>query len=239
MWNVPIDIRDFVFPLVRATNESGTYTYKELIGTGFLIGRFGVALTAAHVIDQLWENLPTNGVVLAMFLRPAGWEIHEVSLKQKHPTEDVGVIKVDGIDPRPYFFVDPMRHSFQERYYCLGYPKAVAREITRIRENAIEFPELIYTEGYIRRTISRELEHQMYRGTSFYELSEVVGEGNSGSPIIVNYGITSSRPIVIGIYIGEKAGENMNVSYAVRSESFFDWQPEDFGSTISGHCNLF
>lgn len=70
MFNQTDNIQDYIFPLCKATKDSKTnqYAYKELIGTGFLIGNEGFALTAAHVIDQLLEDKKSEeDVMVGMF----------------------------------------------------------------------------------------------------------------------------------------------------------------------------
>lgn len=220
------NIRDYVFPLVTATKDNrGIYSYGELIGTGFFIGNGGFGLTAAHVIDQLRESLPTNGVILALFTDGQNWHPYEVEQTEKHPTEDVGIIKVTGDWWQSFFNIDDYPHNSSAEYACWGYPKVVAQEIKKIQQGALERPELIYTQGYIRRRISRELEVSIYIGQQFYELSEIVGEGNSGGPVLLKKSFGQPKWQVVGVYIGEKASHGVDISYAVRAEAFANWTP--------------
>ena len=43
-------IRDFIFPLSIAEKDDNGFTQKSFLGSAFLIGNNGFALTAAHVI---------------------------------------------------------------------------------------------------------------------------------------------------------------------------------------------
>jgi hypothetical protein len=112
-------------------------------------------------------------------------------------------------------------------------------------ENAVERPEIIFSKGYIRRRITRELYPTViYRGTHFFELSEYVGGGNSGAPIILQSSIGLRQWQFIGIYIGEKSENKIsevnierNVSYAVRAEAFASWRPTILDKTIKDEAN--
>jgi len=241
MFDQKDQLKNFIFPLIRATKKSaGYYEYGELIGTGFFIGARGYALTAGHVIDQLFDVLPKNGAVLAIFSDSDGnWHPYEIIEKEKHSSEDVGIIKVNGDWWNSLLEIDIVPgHSGQE-YHCWGYPRVVAKEVTKIQESGLERPELIFTQGYIRRRISRELEVVMYIGCQFYELSEIVGEGNSGGPVILKTSVRPNQPMkLLGVYIGEKSSKGIDISYAVRSEAFMNWSPTILGKTVLQEANL-
>jgi hypothetical protein len=230
-------ISDYVFPLVKATILNGNYRYEELIGTGFFIGNGGYALTAGHVVDQLFNDLKSDGVVLALFQTGQIWYAYKVIDSEIHPFEDIGLIKLEGSWWKSIVVISSDYHNSSAEYTCWGYPKIVAQEVQRIVEGAAENPELIYTQGYIRRRISRELEVSIYRGKQFYELSEIVGEGNSGGPVILKKSIGQNKWEVIGVYIGEKASSGVDVSYAVRSDGFFNWTPTMLSTTIIKFVN--
>lgn len=109
-------------------------------------------------------------------------------------------------------------------YSCWGYPHETAKELKKLDENAMDRPELVFTQGYIRRRISRQLYPTMiFKGVQFYEVSETIGGGASGGPIILKTSFGRSVWKVIGIYIGEK--EDGNIGYAVQAEAFAQWVP--------------
>jgi S1-C subfamily serine protease len=222
---------DNVFPLVRATKKDKIYSDIELIGTGFFIAEHGYALTAAHVIDQLYENQSQNGVAIALFTDGYYWSVFEVISSEKHTSEDVGLIKIEGNWPKPIFKLDFRPHTAASEYACFGYPKIVAKEIQNIKQGNPQWPDLIYTQGYIRRRISRVLESSMYKGDQFYELSEVVGAGNSGGPVILKSSLNTLEQNVIAVYIGEKM--SLNISYAVRMEGLINWAPQLLSTPLS------
>ena len=91
-------------------------------------------------------------------------------------------------------------------------------------------PDLIYSEGYIRRRITG-LKVPTVKGTQLFELSAVAGRGCSGSPVLKTGAVLSA---VIGIYVSEKVNDETAVAYAVREEAFREWKPTLFGRTVLG-----
>ena len=84
-------IRNYVFPIAPTEpTEEGPWKLISLLGTGFLIGNRGVALTAAHVVKDT-----TTGLA-ALFVGDEGWEALAVALVEQHPGEDVAVVGLDG-----------------------------------------------------------------------------------------------------------------------------------------------
>lgn len=227
-------ITDYIFPLIKAKKDpnTGNFVYEELIGTAFFIGNRGFALTAGHVIDQLLENHnPEKDAIIAIFNTHPSWTVFEIRSFEKHPTQDVGLIKVDGTNWKSIITItDKPQHSACE-YHCWGYPHEIAKEYQKLEENSDERPDIIFTQGYVRRRITGDLYPTMiFKGTAFYELSETVGGGNSGGPVILKKTTEQLKWHCFGIYIGEKEGGN--ISYAIRADSFFDWRPEILGNSV-------
>jgi hypothetical protein len=108
-----------------------------------------------------------------------------------------------------------------------GYPEDVAMELVE-RGRTVFRPDLIYAQGYIRRRIAHEI--PSIQGNQLFELSEVVGQGCSGSPVYVNRaGVWD----IIGIYVGEMLTERgTSRAFAVREEAFRDWQPSIIDRTV-------
>lgn len=225
-------IVNYFFALVKGKKPvapSSEYELTELIGTGFFIGNNGYALTAAHVIEQLLEGHNPSVDAIAGTFVDTHWNLVEIEKYEKHPTEDVGIIKMHGTGWKSIVKLDPTpKHSAIE-YITWGYPHQSANEIKKLDEQAIVVPELIYTQGYIRRRITRALYPTMiYRGSKFYELSEQVGGGNSGAPVLLKSKEANQPYTVFGVYIGESE----HVSYAVRLADIKDWTPSILGKTI-------
>jgi len=231
-------IQDYIFPLIKSKRNliEGGYIYHELIGTGFFIGKNGFAITAGHVVDQLLENhnAETDAITILLQEYP-NWLAFEIEKYEKHASEDVGIIKIKSEQEwNSILQVTDSPQNGSCEYNCYGYPHEIAKELQLLEENALDKPELIYTQGYVRRRISRELYPTMiYRGKQFYELSETVGGGNSGGPLILKTSIGKSKLEVFGIYIGE----NEKVGYGVRAEAFCDWIPDILGKTIKNEAN--
>lgn len=113
------------------------------------------------------------------------------------------------------------------KYRMFGYPEDATYEIVS-GSTAIPRPDLIYVEGYIRRRTNHEIPSLI--GRSFFELSDVAGQGCSGSPIF-----KFSQPVweVVGVYVGEKINDRAtSVAYAVREDSFRDWTPAILGTSV-------
>ncbi len=231
-------IGDYVFPLLKGRIFDNKLTQVELIGTGFLIGRLGYAITAGHVIDQLLEDNEPNDHILAGFLEDNKWTVLTISHYEKHESEDVGIIKINNLKRNSILRITDAPYVSSAQYICWGYPHEVAKELLNLSENALLRPDLIYTQGYVRRRIDGELYPTIiFKGTQFYELSETVGGGNSGGPIIDKNSLSNDIWTVFGIYIGEKS--EGNISYAVRTEAFSSWAPQLLGHTIIEECNNF
>ena len=216
-------IRDYVFPIATVASIDNSFAFKEFLGTGFLIGNRGFALTAAHVVQQF-----DNQEIVAMFVLDSGeWLGVPIKNFEMHKHEDVAVIKVQGNTWKSLFKLSNTFEGSAVKYRMFGYPDDIIHEIVS-GGRAQPRPDLIYTEGYVRRRVSFELPAVI--GTSFFELSDVAGPGCSGSPI---FKFTKPTWDVIGIYVGEKInGRATSVAYAVREESFREWIPNLLGTSI-------
>ena len=229
---------DIVIPLIRANKtENGEVEYEELFGTAFLIGQNGFAITCAHVIDQLHDGLTENQILITHF--PYKGQIYPFELVnfEKHENQDVGIFQVKGPKLSSWLKVLNSHENSSMEYHGWGYPRETAKELKLLDPNAFEYPELIFTQGYIRRRIDRELYPTfIYKGNSFYEVSDLGGSGYSGSPIIKKSTVGQKVYGVIGIYVGEKEGEGVPVGYVVNSECFANWAPKVLGKTILEEC---
>jgi hypothetical protein len=169
-------IRDLVFPIGTAEQRADRIHINNFLGSAFLIGNRGFALTAAHVILG-----SENERLVGMFCPASGgWFGFEVIAREVHPTEDVAVLQLDGGPWKSFLRLSNSIEHASCRYRLFGYPGDAAYE--RVQQGrAVLRPDLIYNEGYIRRRISEEI--PQLRGQSFFELSEVAGQGCSGAPI--------------------------------------------------------
>ncbi|WP_156465581.1 hypothetical protein [Methylobacterium sp. Leaf106] len=229
-------IRDFVFPIGVVINNRFL-----LRGTAFFIGDKGFAITASHVIDQLHfdddKNRYVGSDIVGLFINEAAkWEAVGIIGAEKHPDEDVAIIKMDGAF-QSIFQVTPSQENSSCEYDLWGYPERVAHEIRALATNAEEAkhmisPDLIYSRGYIRRRISRSLGSSIYIGRFFYELSAVAGACCSGSPIIARPLVANAPYRVIGVYIGEETAGQPAVGYATRFDDIKSWMPQLTGQLL-------
>ena len=224
-------IVDYIFPIVTGTIENNNFKISKFLGTGFLIGNRGYALTCLHVIENIKDVLGT------LFFESGKWAFLPIDKSEYHLTEDVALIHIVN---NGYVWKTPFSISNEKEFGWLdylmgGYPSDTVWERLIYSEkglNNLFRPDLISIKGYIRRDYVGDLEIKGIKGNSFYELSTIAGKGCSGSPVFKfsNNKIWS----VIGIYSAEKIiykGEfedkyvSTAVSYAVRSTSFAEWKP--------------
>jgi len=199
------------------------WEYQYFLGTGFLTGGRGYALTAAHVVRGRNE-----GQIIAAFAdQSGGWwaaAVHEYSV---YENEDVALLRLAGGPWRSFFRLSNTFETASRNYQMFGYPEDVANEIVE-GGSVAHRPDLIYAQGYIRRRISREIPSMT--GTQFFEVSEVVGQGCSGSPLFLN---RSGVYAVVGIYVGELLTERgTSRAFAVREDAFRDWRPPIIDRTV-------
>ena len=216
-------IRDYVFPIASAEMRGDDIAVKRVLGTAFLIGRQGFALTAKHVI----AGSEVERLIAIFALQSGGWFGYEITAREAHSTEDVALVKLDGAPWKSFFRLSNSVEHASCQYRLWGYPDDATFELVAGNQ-AVVRPDLVFNEGYVRRRYTGEL--PAIQGTSFFELSEVAGTGASGAPVCK---ITAPVWDVIGIYVGEKINDRAtSVSYAVREESFRSWVPEILGKSV-------
>jgi len=221
-------IRDYIFPLALRGNSEDAPHFGGLLGSAFLIGNNGFALTAGHVLAELG-----NGKAMGCFVRNDEWVSFDVLEAEVHPQEDVGIVKLAGRNWSSFMRLCQTWQGQSLRYRSFGYPEDAALELESEGRVAPR-PDLVYTEGYIRRRITHQLPGM--RGTQLFELSAVAGSGCSGSPVM-----KISKPVwdVAGIYIGERRNnQGVEVGYAVRAEGFREWVPSILGTTLLAESSI-
>ena len=144
-------IRDFVFPLAIAKKNDRSYSFKSFIGSGFLFGNKGFALTAAHVIENHISEL-----IISMFVgEDNAWHVFDILDHEIHPTEDVAILKISG---GPWNSPFRMRNKWEgssAHYQMFGYPEDAVFELLNASSTRVApMPDLVYTEGYVRRRIT-------------------------------------------------------------------------------------
>jgi len=198
------------------------------LGTAFLIGTGQYALTAAHVA-AMGRSLP---MVLVSVNNDGESYGHEVEAAEAHPTEDVAILRL-GSPLWPSWM--QLAGTFETQtlsYRSWGYPENVLHEVVT-NGLALPRPDLIYTQGYVRRRLSMTVPG--LNGTQFFELSDAAGGGCSGAPVLRRTAIAGGFWDVVGVYIGERQVEGrdpIRVGLAVREEAFRDWVPDVLGRSI-------
>ncbi len=216
-------IRDYVFPLATIARADRERRYETFLGTAFLIGDRGFAMTAAHVAKGI-RGKTVNGMFTLENGQWIGFDVLEFEL---HPCEDVAVIRIAGDFWKSFFRISCNQDHSGMRYRMLGYPEDALREIVK-GDRAIQRPDLVYTEGYVRRRTNHEI--YPFIGSALFELSEIAGQGCSGSPVI-----KFTQPVwdVAGVCMGERINDRgTNVSYAVRADAFSGWIPTILGRSV-------
>lgn len=230
------NISDIVFPLCVGRMEDGAMKYFKSVGTGFYIGQQGYGLTAAHVINQCKNDYPEFPEFFAMFHdhEYGQYLSKRIDEYELHPTEDIAIIKMNVADKpvSAVLHVSLKNYNHTTEYSCWAFPKNEAEELMNLYDDKRHQYAIIYTQGYIRRRVSRSLS-AFSIGANFYELSEQVGHGASGAPVILKS--TEKFNIireVIGIYVSEIDGPFSKVSYAVRMADVGEWKPKLLSHSI-------
>lgn len=222
-------IADYVFPIFNVEQRDQGLHFNEFLGTGFFFGDRGYALTAKHVMN----NATTPAI--AMRGRDRSWRGFAVEEADDHPTEDVSVLRIESPPEsqwRSIFALPAGWAGSSTSYFLFGYPHSAMRELVQDGMALIR-PDLIYSEGHIRRRIS-DVPLPKILGSQFFELSQVAGEGCSGSPVVNIASLGRARWHLVGIYIGERLDEySTSVGYAVRLDDLRDWAPEMLGHSIA------
>lgn len=233
-------VRDYVFPLAKAKIINKQIIFEEFLGTSFLIGNRGFALTASHLIKDV------DGLIAGMFANEKGnWVAFLIEDSEEHNVTDVTIIKLKGGSWTSPFIITEKKHFGWKDYMLCGYPEMVIFEDRRninINGKVLPRPDLISIKGHIRRRIPRNIDIPNIKGQMFYELSSIAGWGCSGAPIF-NV-LPNKKWEVIGLYSAQKIfySENKDdnnikfidygVGYAVTSDFIANWQPNILGLSI-------
>ena len=101
------------------------WEYQYFLGTGFLIGGRGYALTAAHVVRSRHE-----GQIIAAFAHQSGgWWAAAVHDHAVHENQDVALLRLAGGPWRSFFRLSNTFETASRNYQMFGYPEDVANEL--------------------------------------------------------------------------------------------------------------
>ncbi|MFD7012495.1 serine protease [Rhodococcus jostii] len=221
------EIRDYVFPLFEVEQCADHLRARRFLGSAFFLGQRNHALTAGHVLRDV--RLP----VAALLVDESGWRPFAVRDYEAHPTEDVAVMSIEPPGPNQSWSsiatLTNEWHGSSLHYHTWGYPEDAAYEVVE-RDAMTVRPDLVYSEGHVRRRLTG-VPLPAVGGGQFFELSAVAGAGCSGGPIFTR--IPGSMWNLVGIYVGERVNDRAtSVGYAVRIEAVRDWVPELLGRSL-------
>lgn len=218
-------ITDAVLPLALVgMPTNGTIAIEQMVGTGFVIGSPQRLVTAKHVANR-------GDRIVGMHSRDGAWISVGLQDRRDHPTEDVSLYSLEAPLGCADWFVFTSEKQFGAGDYAAwGYPEDVFYDhcVSSVPGRAQVRPEVIYGAGHIRRRVSQPMPGLI--GAAFLELSDTLGSGASGGPVIAK-GRPYSGLRVIGVYVGERTtqtggGAPRSVSYATRISSIADWLRE-------------
>lgn len=219
-------VRDVVLPVAVVAPGEGGAEMVRFLGTSFLVGDGTFALTAAHVLPQ--DDAPLAVVSMS----DDGWYAHHVKKSECHPTEDLAVLQFESRLWPSWLRLSGTTEHQSLPYRSWGYPENLLYEV--VQANRVDpRPDLVYTQGYIRRRISAQLPG--LKGRSFFELSEIAGDGCSGSPILRMVTGQANMWDVIGVYVGQRTIEGRDptrLGYALREEAVRDWVPKHSAASL-------
>ncbi|MHB8370177.1 MAG: S1 family peptidase [Leptospirales bacterium] len=196
-------VRDYIFQIIEIQPGNNL---PILLGTAFLIGCNGYAITAGHVVTKY-----VGKIIFGMFAREdCSWVYPPISIVQINDNADIALLKIlSGRWMSPHTIIDSRSIHAGIKYCSFGYPDDSAYDIVIDGKSFIR-PDLVFTNGYIRRRIQGSI--PSIKGNMFFELSDIAGPGYSGSPVF-REGILNE---VIGIYVLDKASSSgVAVSYAL------------------------
>jgi hypothetical protein len=166
-------VRDFIFPIVTAEpTATGERKFRDFLGSGFLIGKRGYALTATHVVPP--ESKEEIG---ALFVENDKWVFYPLVGREAHPAHDVTVLQLS--PEREWQSPLRLRNRWEgssAKYDQWGYPIDALYDIVEEKTmRAVPRPDMVFVQGYIRRRISRAMSIPNVKGDQFFEVSELAG----------------------------------------------------------------
>ena len=156
-------IVDYVFPIFNVEITGDGLRVTAFLGTGFFIGARGFALTAKHVMR------PATTPAILMRDGDQTWCAFAVKEEDPHPSEDVTVLRIEAAAGWQWKSIFALPGGWQGSgmsYFLFGYPESAMLELV---ENgmALMRPDLIYSEGHIRRRLT-DIPLPAIRGAQFF-----------------------------------------------------------------------
>lgn len=198
-------ISDVIFPICVVNKQGTNYTYKALVGTGFILGENGFAMTARHVI----ENIEPEKLCGLLIINDK-WDPIFFESMTHHPNEDISILKIKENKIKSFIYPSKNFENASCPYQLWGYPEINAYFHSEIKDcdvNSLHRPDLCYYEGHIVRRLSDAREHFLRRNwCNVYEIPPGF-KGCSGAPLIKKASRTDEKCEMLGIYVGNKANQ--------------------------------
>ena len=186
--SVDIDVRYLIFPVVTGYESAEGFRRTGFVGTGFFIGRRGLAMTAAHVVSGIASGTQLR---VALPQRPVGpLHPYRVTWVVELPRSDLLVMRVN----------IPDCACFATRFQKL--PMGLDVETAAIPETMLETDATGRTEILMRAAKG----YISYARAGWIAASFALPKGMSGAPLIVT---TDEAQFVAGVFVGQTRGEQI------------------------------
>ncbi len=206
------DIRNVVFPLIKATKILNSLAFERLLGTGFLVkGENNLGLTSSNVFQD--ENIKN---IYCMFVISNQWEARPITNIVHNEILNISSFSIMDNPYESWINVSKIEHYSSCNFMLWGYPDEYLFDYNG---NASR-PDLAYHQGYVIRRLSNI---PNLKGKELFEINLVLSEGCYGSPLIIQ----NNNWDLIGIYIGSrkfiinKSYENI-LSLINKDDSFWE-----------------
>jgi hypothetical protein len=186
---VKIDVRRMVFPVIAGHPSPEGFRRTGVAGTGFFIGKRGLALTAAHVITNLASGSELR-VALPVHEGRSPMTAYEIAWSVCLPGSDIAVMRVGVAEAACFPLAFDSLASGQDVETT-----AVAMSLSETDASGRTRVALRCAKGYVS-----------HGGLGWIAASFALPKGMSGAPLIANIG---ADEFVTGVFVGQMRGEEI------------------------------
>lgn len=198
-------LQSTVVPICTYRVENGRATVLDVLGTAFFIDRVGHFLTARHV-TALGDAALKQGLNVGIVVKDDGGKDHNSLIAPITAVEDAPPPYDVSLGKAPYkcevadLYLSNHQVELWHDVASYGYPlsaKGGPPENLTVNIRSLK--------GYIQRIIQpNELQELLGKHPAAYELSFLIGQGASGSPLFF---MDQRKALVIGICVGSYRSE--------------------------------
>jgi hypothetical protein len=162
-------------------------------------------LTAAHVATDPKPTFP----LVALLVTNGEWRGFRVDSRGTSEGGCRATVHFTARKRANLLAVDLARHQricrIGDAVLSFRIPEDTVYEIVdeAISDVAKPRPDLVFSEGHVRRRIS-DVPIRDIKGSRFFELSDAAGDGCSGSPLLDKRSQGADAWTLVGVYIGER-----------------------------------